>query len=101
MVTALENYPSSSYPERVGLRKRQCLDFDDCYQGMGDSHEQRIHRYQDYLGEPAQKNEIALIREGLQRNQLTSNHRFFDEIESRMGIRAVKRGRGRPKHEEK
>ena len=55
-----------------------------------------LHHYQGYLGEPAQKNEIALIREGLQRNQLTGNHRFVYEIESRIGMRIEKRGRGRP-----
>lgn len=47
------------------------------------------------------KNEITPIREGLQRNQLTGNHRFVDEIESRIGMRIEKRGRGRPRHEEK
>jgi len=37
----------------------------------------------------------------MQRNQLTGNHRFVDEIESRIGMRIEKRGRGRPRHEEK
>ncbi len=87
MVAALKDYPWSSYPERVGHRKRQLLDFDDCYQGLGENHEQRIHHYQEYLGESAKKNEIALICEGLQRNQLTGNPRFVDEIESRIGMR--------------
>ena len=39
------------------------------------------------------------IDKSANRNQLTGNHRFVDEIESRIGIRVERRGRGRPGNE--
>ena len=101
MVAVLKDYPWSSYPERIGVKERELLDLDSCYQSLGHTDKSRRAHYLDYLGESTDSEEINLIREGLQRNQLTGNHRFVDEIESRIGIRVEKRGRGRPRHERK
>ncbi|NWD52750.1 transposase, partial [Pseudomonas gingeri] len=40
--------------------------------------------------------ELTLIRESLQRGQLTGNTRFVDEIEAVKGLRIERRGQGRP-----
>lgn len=101
MVAALKDYPWSSYLERAGVKSRELLDLDNCYQSLGHTNKSRLAKYLDYLGEPTDSEEINLIQGGLQRNQLTGNHRFVDEIESRIGIRVEKRGRGRPRYEEK
>ncbi|MCP3665320.1 MAG: hypothetical protein GY696_22950 [Gammaproteobacteria bacterium] len=45
--------------------------------------------------------EKSFIDESVNRNQLTGNNRFIDEIERRIGIKVEKRGRGRPRNEEK
>jgi putative transposase len=41
--------------------------------------------------------EWTLIRESLQRGQLTGSGKFIDEIEKIAGIRVEHRGRGRPR----
>jgi putative transposase len=101
MVRALEDYPWSSYPERAGLNGRTLLDFDSCYLGLGQTDQERFSRYRKYLDEPSRHEDISLIRRGLQRNQLTGNQQFIDEIEQRTGLRIEQRGRGRPGHERK
>jgi len=101
MVASLKDYPWSSYLERAGVKGRELLDLDSCYQSLGHTTKSRLTKYIGYLGESIESEEINLIRNGLQRNQLTGNHRFVDEIESRIGIRVEKRGRGRPRYEEK
>ena len=73
---------------------------DSCCQSLGHSEKRQLTQYLGYLGETINLDEIQLIREGLQRNQLTGNHRFVDEIESRIGRRVEQRGRGRPRNEE-
>lgn len=45
--------------------------------------------------------EKRFIDESVNRNQLTGNQKFVDEIERRIGIRVERRGRGRPSNEEK
>ncbi len=41
------------------------------------------------------------IDDSVNRNQLTGDARFVDEIERRIGLRVERRGRGRPKNCEK
>ena len=101
MVAVLKDYPWSSYPERTGAKERELLDLDSSYRSLGHTDKSRLAHYLDYLDEFADSEEINMIRDGLQRNQLTGNHRFVDEIENRIGIRVEKRGRGRPRHERK
>tara|TARA_R110002074_G_C12401303_1_gene654175 strand:- start:166 stop:861 length:696 start_codon:yes stop_codon:yes gene_type:complete len=101
MVKVLKNYPWSSYRERAGLRSRDMLDLDSSYQSLGHTEKDRRHHYHQYLIDGSNSKETALISERLQRNQLTGNHRFIDEIENRIGLRVENRGRGRLRNEEK
>ncbi len=45
--------------------------------------------------------ENEFIDESVNRNQLTGNHQFVDEIEQRIELRVERRGRGRPGNEGK
>ena len=45
--------------------------------------------------------ELKLIRERVQRNQLTGSESFVDEVEQRIGLRIESRRAGRPKVPEK
>ncbi|MDX9767036.1 MAG: hypothetical protein RBT51_06830, partial [Ectothiorhodospiraceae bacterium] len=45
--------------------------------------------------------EWRLIREALQRGQLTGNDRFVAEVETLLGRRVERRGRGRPRSVER
>ncbi len=58
----------------------------DSYLELGNTEQERLTRYRHYLGEPSDKAEAALIREGLQRNQPTGNSQFIDEAERRAAM---------------
>ena len=94
LVGDLEAYPWSSYPERAGLEKRTMLDLDCCYLGLGQTERKRLNRYREFLSQPNQSEDISRIRKGYQRNQLTGNRQFVDEIEERIGYRIEHRGLG-------
>ena len=101
MVATVSDYPWSSYPERVGLKERKLLDLDSCYEGLGDTKKQQLSCYCNFLEEEVTMEEARRIRDGFQRNQLTGDLRFVDEIESRIGLRVENRGGGRPRIEKK
>ncbi|MDM3872260.1 transposase [Porticoccus sp. W117] len=99
MVSLPEDYRWSSYGERSGNKPLGLLDYDVCYLGLADSPSERLRRYRSYLLNHVSPEELKLIRSGVQRNQLTGNERFVDEIERRLGLRLEQRGRGRPRKE--
>lgn len=96
IVESVDEYRWSSFPERATALGTGMLDSHRCYNSMGSTTESRLETYRSYLAEPARKKEIEVIRTGLQRNQLTGNPGFVDEIERRIGVRIEQRGRGRP-----
>ncbi len=96
MVSGPRQYKWSSYRERIKLEKRDMLDNAPSYLALSDDEGVRIKRYQAYLKQGATDKELALLRSAWSRNQLTGNQRFIDEIEQRVGLRIVNRGRGRP-----
>ena len=57
--------------------------------------------YAEYVLDTIPDYEIKLIREALQRGQLTGGDRFREDIAKRIGIRFSNRGPGRPKKKEK
>lgn len=89
-------YRWSSYRERMGLEDKERLDYDAAYLSLADDVVGRRARYKDYLKCVVTEAELKLIRQSLQRNKLTGNDRFVDEIEERVGIRVESKGRGRP-----
>lgn len=96
MVTGPRQYRWSSYRERIGLVAPVMLEYDPCYLNLAKDNTVRIERYKAYLQEGASDKELKLLATAWARNQLTGNDRFVDEIEERIGLRVVNRGRGKP-----
>ncbi len=99
MVSDPKQYRWSSYGMRIGDTPTHWLDQDLCYLGLGDHEDQRRKRYAQFVIDGMSTSDHRLMREAIQRNQLTGSNRFIEEIESRTGKRIVRRGRGRPKSE--
>ena len=96
MVAKPEDYRWSSYGGKTGLRADARLDWDPCYLALSERPELREQRYREFVSRGIRPCEQTLIREALQRGQLTGTQRFVDEIEIKLGVRVAHRGRGRP-----
>ena len=68
-----------------------------CFEGLGNSGDERALRYREFVQSAIPAGEWELIREALQRGQLTGTERFSDEIEAIIGRRIVNRKQGRPR----
>ena len=97
MVDSVDQYNWSSFGQRANPTTRDMLDIDNCYLALGLSESQRLETYRRYLAQSTSAQEAQLIGKALQRNQLTGNALFVDEVETRIGIRIEMRGRGRPR----
>jgi putative transposase len=58
-------------------------------------------RYEDFVRQAIPVGELQLIRDSLQRGQLTGTSRFVDDVEGIVGLRIEQRGQGRPRVERK
>jgi len=101
MVAGVGEYAWSSYRERVLGKGQAMLDIDPIYHSLASTDQERRRRYRAFLEEGVSMEEKQFIDESVNRNQLTGNHLFVDEIEQRIGLRVERRGRGRPGNEEK
>lgn len=97
MVRVPEAYQWSSYLMRIGQSDQQWLDSDPCYLRLANRESLRRARYVQFINDGICKTDQTMIQQAIQRNQLTGNQRFADEIERRLGQRVEQRGRGRPK----
>lgn len=97
MVELPEQYEWSSFRVKVGMVENDWLDQDPVYLGLGDTEEMRQSRYAEWVHIDIPDHEVNLIRNALQRGQLTGNSRFTEEIEKKTGQRIEMRGRGRPR----
>lgn len=98
MAAEAGDYPWSSYRERIGRDAgSDWLDTDPCFLALGSDQLKRRERYEQFVKQAVPSEEIRLIREALQRGQLTGSSRFIDEIEQITGLRIHQRGQGRPK----
>ncbi|WP_313056420.1 transposase [Pseudomonas lopnurensis] len=98
MVADPSDYRWSSYLNRIEADEAaEWLDTDPCFQGLGNTSQQRSERYQAFVRGAVSQAELSVIREALQRGQLTGNSRFIDEVERITGLRIEQRGRGRPR----
>ena len=93
-----EEYRWSSYRNQIGVEKISWLDIASSYVGLGKTDKEREKRYKDFVCEananPSTKWDI--IRQAVQRGQLTGRNRFIDEIEKKIGRRVEFRKQGRP-----
>jgi putative transposase len=88
MVKKAEAYPWSSYRARLGLQSSAILDAFPC-PGSADE-------YRAFVEQGLRPQEYQFIRERLQRNGLTGDGAFVDEVEQRIGLRIENRRPGRP-----
>ena len=96
MVAAPEQYRWSSCRYRFGDVSCEWLDNDPCYLALGLTQAQRQKQYRQFLHAAIPDGEWNLIREAVQRGQLTGNQRFIDEVEQILGKRIEHRAQGRP-----
>lgn len=88
MVTDAADYPWSSYLARVsGLPENCKVDHDLCFFALGNTEEARCSRYEDFVRQSTPADELKVIRDSLQRGQLTGTSRFIDEVEGVLGLR--------------
>ncbi len=101
MVVDLSEYKWSSYLCKVEGEKDSVVDFSPSYLALGNSISEKQQVYSDYLTETIPDYELKLIREALQRGQVTGGDRFRQEISNRLGIRMSNKGPGRPRKNRK
>ena len=66
------------------------------YRELADDDAERRVRYAQFVEQGVPEQELSLMREALQRGQLTGNQRFVDEVEQIIGCRVERRRPGRP-----
>ena len=94
-------YPWSSYASRMNRLEACWLDRDPCYLALGESEIIRRMRYQEFVHQAIAPDEWGLIREALQRGQLTGSEHFAADVQRILGFRVERRGQGRPKLDER
>jgi putative transposase len=91
-------YSWSSYHRHAGYGGRfSWIDIDPCYEGLGATESERASAYRDFVYSAIPVGEWDLIREALQRGQLTGSQRFVDQVEAILGRRIEHRKQGRPR----
>ena len=100
MVESSESYKWSSYRRHAGMESKfSWLDTDPCCLALGISDIDRAERYREFVQSAIPAGAWELIREALQRGQLTGNNRFANEVEAIIGRRFKNRKQGRPRKE--
>jgi putative transposase len=97
MVIDPTEYQWSSYAAKVIDTRGPIVDFHSFYISLGDSRQERQKSYAEYVMGTVPEYEIKLIREALQRGQLTGGERFRAETEKKLGIRLSNKKPGRPR----
>jgi len=96
MVAEPQDYPWSSCRHRFAEAECDWLDHDPCYLALGKNDAERRMRYRAFLQAAIPDGEWSLIRESVQRGQLTGTDRFTEEVAAITGRRIERRGQGRP-----
>ncbi len=100
MVGDPSEYPWSSYQRHAGKSSHPpWVDIDPCYAGLGATEAQRALKYQDFVTGVIPPGEWDLLREAIQRGQLTGGQRFIDQVEAIIGRRIEHRKQGRPRND--
>lgn len=102
MVEHAQDYPWSSFHLRLNeTTGNHWLDEDPCFNELGETDAKRRAIYKSFVEQCIPTPELQLIRNALQRSQLTGNKFFMDEVEEITGRRILQRGRGRPQSDSK
>jgi len=94
MVNEPGEYRWSSYRAKVGQDIEEWLDFDPYYMGLAHTKKKRADKYAEWIKDSIPEGELLLIRQSLQRGQLTGSARFVDEVEEKIKRRVEFRGQG-------
>lgn len=89
-----EDYRWSSYRARIGLEPCNWLDPDPCYLALAADAEGRARCYREFVEQGVHAEELRLIREAVQRNQLTGSEAFVSHVERHLGERINRLRRG-------
>lgn len=68
-----------------------------CYKSLGKNGPERQEAWKTYVYDTIADYELKLIRDALQRGQVTGGDKFQQEISKKLGIRLSNKGPGRPK----
>jgi putative transposase len=94
-------YRWSSYRHKAGIENIDWLDEDPSYLGLGKTNKERERQYIESVKESIPKSEWDIIRQAVQRGQLTGTSRFIEEVEEKIGRRVEFWRQGRPKVDKK
>lgn len=97
LVVVPEEYRWSGFRGRAELSCDPILDSHAVFEALGNSFERPGRVYDRFVAQGTDDGELSLIRQSLQRNQLTGNTRFVADIEARIGRRVSANAPGRPK----
>jgi putative transposase len=97
MVDDPADYRWSSYVHKVKGEADKLVDLDYQYIALGKDEPERQKVYKKFLQENVSMSELKVIREALQRGQLTGSEYFRNEIYEKYGFRVSNRAQGRPK----
>lgn len=101
IVRAPEDYQWSSYKHKVEIEYIDWIDMDPIYKSLGSTKKQCEERYKAWMKESIREREWDMIRQAVQRGQLTGSSQFIEEVVKKIGRRVEFRGQGRPKRENK
>lgn len=91
------SYKWSSYACKARGEVDKVVDFDSQYMALGNTEKERHAAYEEYVKHTIPEFELKLIREAIQRCQLTGSEQFREEIFKKLGVRISNRKQGRPK----
>jgi putative transposase len=97
MVAAPGDYEWSGYRSRCGLADTSILDEHSMFTTLGTSTTDRATAYRRFVDKGVDDGELSLIRQAVQRNQLTGGALFKTDIENRIGRRLSTKAPGRPR----
>jgi len=90
------DYKWSSFAKKAEGVSDPVVDYDQIYKALGDSAADRRKAYKEYVFETIPEEELKLIRDSIQRNQVSGSNRFREQLEKKYKIRLSNRGPGRP-----
>ena len=95
MVPAAGDYAWSSFRQRMG-EEEQWIDLAPAYLDLAHREADRRARYARFVEQGVPEQEGTLMREALQRGQLTGTQWYADEVAQIIGCRIERRRPGRP-----
>ena len=91
MVDDPGSYKWSSYACKARGGVDKVVDFDNQYMALGNTEKERHAAYEEYVKDTIPEFELKLIREAIQRCQLTGSEQFREQIFKKLGVRISNR----------